>query len=190
LHFDINEQDLFANVGFGKIPINRIIKLFSKEKEQKHIKDEGKEGSLKLESVSNVLFGVAKCCMPIPGDPVMGVISKNAGIVIHHEKCPNLQYAIRNIPQKVVKIDWKNQDKLYTTRVRVIASDRPGILSEVSSAFTKSNINIVEASTKTNNLNIANMDFKVQLRNTKDLKRAFDEIKSIKGVESVKRVFG
>jgi RelA/SpoT family (p)ppGpp synthetase len=189
-HFDLNEQELFASVGFGKIPINRVIKLFSKEKEQKHIKDEGKEGSLKLESVSNVLFSVAKCCMPIPGDPVMGVISKNAGIVIHHEKCPNLQYAVRNIPQKVVKIDWKNQDKLYNTRVRVIASDRPGILSEVSSAFTKSNINIIEASTKTNNLNIANMDFKVQLKSVKDLKRAFDEIKSIKGVETIKRVFG
>ncbi len=190
IQFDTTDTEVFANVGFGKIPINRIIKIFSKEKEQRQIKDEGKEGSLKLENISNVLFSVAKCCMPIPGDPVLGIISKNAGIVIHHEKCPNLQYAIRNIPQKVVTIDWKSQDKLYTTRVRVIASDRPGILSEVSLAFTKSNINIVEASTKTNNLNIANMDFKIQLRNTKDLQRAFGEIKLIKGVESVKRVFG
>ena len=190
LQFDTNETELLASVGFGKIPINRIVKLFSKEKERKEIKDEGKEGSLKLENISNVLFSIAKCCMPIPGDPVLGVISKNAGIVIHHEKCPNLQYALRNIPQKVVKIDWKAQDKLYTTKVRVIASDRPGILSEVSSAFTKSNINILEASTKTDNLNIANMDFKIQLRSTKDLNRAFDEIKSIKGIESIKRVFG
>jgi len=187
---NMNPLDIYADVGFGKIPINRIIKLFSQEKEQKAVQEQDKGGSLRLGDISNVLFSIAKCCLPIPGDPVRGVISKTSGIVIHHEKCPNLQYALRNIPNKVVNIDWKTQDRLYSTRVRVLTSDRPGILSEVSSAFTKANINILEASTKTDNTNQATMDFRIQLKNTKDLNKAFEYISSVKGVESIKRIFG
>ncbi len=188
--FGMEEQEIFASIGFGKVPINKVIKLFSKEKEEKQIKTSEKEGTLSLNDISNVLFSVAKCCEPIPGDSVKGIITKNLGVVIHHEKCPNLQYALRNIPQKVLNINWKSQDKLYSTKLRVKAIDRPGILSEVSSAFTKSNINILEAATKTDNLNIANMNFKIQVKSTKDLEKAVGLIKSIAGVESVKRIFG
>lgn len=187
--FNIQQTELFASVGFGKIPINRIIKLLEYKQKPKYIKEDSQESSIKLANLSNILFDVAKCCKPIPGDPVLGIISKNAGIMIHHEKCPNIQYAIRNIPERVLKIDWHGNDKLYNTRVQIKAKDRPGILSEVSLAFTKSNINIIQANTKTDNLNIANMDFEIQLKNTKELEKAVYTIKSIQGVESVKRIF-
>ncbi len=190
-HYKISQKELFSLVGAGKIPINNIVKLFEDQKQQKIIKEDGSKGSyVKLNNLSNILFSVAKCCNPIPGDPVMGIVSKNAGIVLHHKSCPNLNYALRNIPDRVVNIDWQGKDKLYNTRVRIIAKDRPGILSEVSSAFTKANINIISASTKTDNLNIANMDFEIQLKDKKDLEKALYHIKSIQGVESVKRIFG
>ena len=80
-----------------------------------------------MEEIENVAYQLAKCCNPLPGDEVLGVVAKGKGLIIHLKGCPNLEHFLKHFPERVVHVDWENAQGKYPAIVRVWAKDRVGI---------------------------------------------------------------
>ena len=183
-----DEEDLLIALGSGRIPIERVISLISPKKREKTRREvpEGK-GEVSVEDLGSVLYDLGKCCNPVPGDEVYGVVTRGKGIVLHEKNCSNLKYLMENFPEKVLKVKWKPSGK-FRTRIRVRAKDRIGILSEITSKIAENDSNIWEAVTKTTGEE-AIMEFTIDVTDRKHLLRILRSIKTVEGVERCLRVY-
>ena len=186
-------EDLLQKVGEAKISPSKVIKtlLPSKEKEVKKNQSKTSGLSIEVDGINNILSKLASCCKPIPGDEIIGIISKGKGISIHLKDCPNIQKILENEPEKVIDVVWKTSDSgYYTANLRVISEDRPGLLADVTTAIAKTNANIQQANIKTRQDRKAINDFKIEVKDIEHLNKIISQIKKVKGVESVCRVKG
>ena len=186
-------EDLLQKVGEAKISPSKVIKtlLPSKEKEVKKNQSKTSGLSIEVDGINNILSKLASCCKPIPGDDIIGIISKGKGISIHLKDCPNIQKILENEPEKVIDVVWKTSDSgYYTANLRVISEDRPGLLADVTTAIAKTNANIQQANIKTRQDRKAINDFKIEVKDIEHLNKIISQIKKVKGVESVCRVKG
>ena len=100
---------------------------------------------IEIEGLADVLVRLAKCCKPVPGDPILGYISLGRGITIHREDCPNAR-ALKKNPERFTPVSWggANQQS-FRVEIAVDAWDRPHLLEDLSRAFAESGVNIVSA---------------------------------------------
>ena len=180
------EEELLLALGKRRISSANLIKLiFSKKREEK----EEKSGNsvVFLEDLSNVKHEIARCCKPIPGDRILGVITRVKGLVLHEAGCPNLKNVLRLNPQKVKEVQLQASG-YFQTDIRVIASDRIGLLSDITRAISESGSNIVSSKTNTKE-GKAVMDFTIEVKNRKHLEEITKKIKSVEGVSVCKRLY-
>ncbi|NPA51575.1 MAG: bifunctional (p)ppGpp synthetase/guanosine-3',5'-bis(diphosphate) 3'-pyrophosphohydrolase [Aquificae bacterium] len=192
-------DDLLLQVGEGKLSPVKVVKalktkyeksLPAQKEEQTPQKKKECEGCIEVDGISNVLSTIAKCCYPVPGDDIIGIIVKKRGISIHSKDCPNIQRILKEEPERVIEVIWKsNPDKaVYPVYLRVISEDRPGLLADVTKeiANTKTNISSVNArATKTGK---AVNEFRFNVKNKEHLDQIISNIKKVKGVLSVDRI--
>jgi GTP diphosphokinase / guanosine-3',5'-bis(diphosphate) 3'-diphosphatase len=137
---------------------------------------------------SNILYSYAKCCNPIPGDPVIGYITVGEGIKIHRKTCQNLLKVTEKDSSKLVTVKWpETEDDLFVAGLTVMGEDSPGILNEISHAIVSyQNTNI-----KSLNINTTDSLFEGSImlfvHNLDHLSRIIDRLKKVKGIYSVER---
>ncbi len=182
----VSEEDILINIAKGKLSIKQIINLLAPS--EKKVKEEKPEGSLSIEDLKNVLYSVADCCKPVAGDKVYGVLTRLKGVVIHHEECPNLKYIKAKFPEKVLEVSWNAKGK-FKARLKVLAKDRMGILSEITSVISEKGANIREAKAKSLTTGIALMDFIIDVRDKDHLNSIISAIREVENVEECDRVF-
>jgi (p)ppGpp synthase/HD superfamily hydrolase len=137
---------------------------------------------------SGLLYSYAKCCNPIPGDPVIGYITIGEGIKIHRKTCNNLLKISEKDPSKLVGVQWpQSENSLFVGGLSVLGEDSPGILNDLSHAIVSyQNTNIKSININTNDSTFeGNVTMYVQ--NIEHLNRIIERIKKIKGVYSVER---
>ena len=189
-----NFEDLVVAIGDGKISLNKVLKVLQgkeEEKTKKTVKQKtNTEGVIEVDGISNLLCHTAKCCKPIPGDEIVGIITKGKGITIHIKDCPNANRIINEHPEKKVDIKWREDlsGASYNVALRVISDDRPGILAEVSSAIASQKSNISNANIRTRADGKAINDFVISIKNKEHLDKVISSIKSIKGVDEAFRL--
>jgi GTP pyrophosphokinase/guanosine-3',5'-bis(diphosphate) 3'-pyrophosphohydrolase len=183
-----DEEDLLIALGSGRIPPERVISLIAPRRKEKVQREVPKgRGEVSVEDLRSVLYELGRCCNPVPGDEVYGVVTKGKGIVLHEKNCSNLRYLMEHFPEKVMKVRWKPSGK-FKTRIRVRARDRIGILSEITSKIAENDSNIWEAVTKTTGEE-AVMDFTIDVTDRRHLMSILKAIKTVEGVESCVRVY-
>jgi GTP pyrophosphokinase len=198
-----NEGDLFAAVGYGKISPRQVISKIlppeevqnwkeleeiKEKKPEKELKPKAEEG-IKIAGVEDVLVKFAKCCNPLPGDEIIGFITRGRGISIHTADCPNVEHLLYDSERKI-KVEWdKKQQGSHQVKIMVlIGRDRPGVLAEISSAISSTNINIAEAEVKVTEERMGRNTFVLEVSDLKQLQAAISAIKKIDGVIGVERV--
>ena len=131
-----------------------------------------------------VRFG--KCCDPIPGDEIMGFVSRGRGITVHKSDCPNIQGAE---PDRLVELEWNIKEKhTYPVHIRVICKDKKGALAEISSVIASSDVNISQAHVDTKeDMNVV-FDFRVDVSDLNQFNKVVSAIKRIKNVQTVERI--
>ena len=180
-------EELLLALGSGKLDPKKLLSLlFGKSKEKKT--EEEERGQVSLEGLKDIMFLISKCCRPVPGDEVYGVVSKGKGIVVHEKNCPNLRYLREHFPEKVFKVDLKSGGK-FKTRIRVKAKDRIGMLSDISRSIADKGSNIWEAVTKASADGSAILDFTIDVTSKKQLEEIMESIKAVEGVESCRRLY-
>lgn len=199
LKFENNKQ-FYRAVAQGKINLEEVLTA-TKEKEKK----EEKTPVLEFENFANIarkdaggvlvegrdhgiLYSYAKCCNPIPGDPVIGYITVGEGIKIHRKTCTNLLNLSLKDESKLVPVQWpQNEDSLFVAGITVMGEDAPGLLNEISHAIVSyQNTNI-----KSININTSNSTFEgsvtLYVHNLDHLSRIMERLKKVKSVFSVER---
>ncbi|MFQ5960120.1 MAG: RelA/SpoT family protein [Candidatus Methylomirabilales bacterium] len=199
-HYKIgNEEELYAAIGFGRIsPRKAVLKLLPSEQAQAIAEEEGKarkprtkaaEEGIKIEGVDDILVHFAKCCHPLPGDEIIGFITRGRGVSIHTADCPNMG-AFRYDPERQTRVYWDERVKIaHQVKIRVtIAEDRPGLLAEISTAISSTNANITQAEIKVTEEKRGLNNFVLEVFDLKQLQEAIQAIRRVRGVMRVERI--
>ena len=144
---------------------------------------------IKVEGIDNLLIRFSKCCNPVPGDEIVGFITRGRGISIHCKDCPNVLKAGEK--ERLLKVYWQtDSDISYPVAIEITAMDRPNLLAEVMHAVSESKVNItaVNGRTTRDKIFIVNMTFVV--RDLEHLEHIINKIKRVKDVFSVRRYAG
>jgi len=140
-----------------------------------------------VEGVTDVMLRLAKCCRPVPGDPIVGYISLGRGITIHRDDCPNVA-ALRKDPERFVSVHWEGDHaQAFKVELQIDAWDRHRLLEELSRTFAEAGINIIEARCLVNTPMVSNR-FVVEVGDTQALKATVGRLRNIEGVFDAYRV--
>jgi len=149
----------------------------------------GKAGSygIRVDGVEDVLVRLAKCCRPVPGDPIVGYVSLGRGITIHRDDCPNT-VALRKDPERFVRVHWEGDHQTaFRVELQVDAWDRHRLLEDLSRTFAEAGLNIVEARCIVSSPMVQNR-FVVEVPDTQGLKQAVQRLRNIDGVFDAYRI--
>ncbi len=194
-------DDLIAAVGYGKVTVNQIIGKILPQERLEQLEEEQKEGRLKhfikkitrgpkdallIKGIDNVMVRYAGCCNPLPGDKVVGFITRGRGVTIHTSDCQN---AMDDDPNRRVEVEWDStKEYTYPVRIRVYSEDKKGMLAEISNSFSSYEANIKNAKVDTTDDNKAIGTFEVEIRDLNHLKKVIKGLEKIKGVNRVERI--
>lgn len=193
-------DDLLSAVGYGKISVRKILTRIQPEREaaapipdsplqrifQEATKKNRERQVVTVKGVDDILVRFARCCSPVPGDPVVGFITRGRGISVHSRKCPKV---FDTDPHRLVDIDWdttKKADRII--KVRVTCDDRPGLLADMSRVIRDLNTNISRATVGTTKDKKAVCNFAVAIQDLGHLSKIISALEGVEGVISVQRV--
>ncbi len=184
-------DDLFAALGYGETTLNKIInKLKKPEKktpETSFHTTKKKKSEKDIIGLEGLMYSFARCCSPIPGEPIVGVVTKSKGVSVHRIDCKTLE----NVPpERMMDIRWSGDHttKTYSTTIRVETAEKMGLLKDIISAVSDNNTNINYANVKSKNNKIGIIELGIELNNIDTLKKVINSIQSIPDVYSVKRI--
>ena len=191
-------DDLIAGVGYGKVTPLQVVRYFVPKSELKEPKEsivdklkerirrpKPKSGIL-VKGVDNVLVRYGKCCSPLPGDPVVGYITRGQGITVHRTTCIQ---ALNMDSARQIELQWApDADELYPVKIHVFCQDKMGLLASITAALSEVEANILDASVKTRADMRAECYFTISVSGAAHLDRIIKSIKKIKHVISVSRI--
>jgi len=189
-------DDLLAAIGYGKVSAHLVANKLAPEKvhlEPLPRKVTGRSqkissGSMKISGMDNMLIHLSKCCNPVPGDKVIGFITRGRGVSIHTSDCPNIGELTFD-KERLVDVSWGDfKPSAHAVKIAVRSEDRPGILASVSSSISASEANITHAEVTVNENREALLLFTIDVSDIEHLNRVIGNIESISGVMQVKRV--
>ena len=192
-------DDLLAGLGFGKTSAQTVIARFAPSdtmadaqtaKTAKPPKGRSESG-VTVKGIDDVLARFAKCCGPVPGDPIVGFITRGRGITVHTRDCPNLATGSVD-SERTVAVDWDVAEKsALPVRIAVhIGKDRPGLLADISTAISSRHVNIVKAEVTVTEDRKGFNHFTVEVADLDQLQGVMGAIRSVKDVIGVERVRG
>lgn len=204
-----NIEDLYASIGIGQITASSFIARLKEEnisEKEKHsqetinksIDDHIQKSDKKVlnnsygvtvKGLNNIMVRFAKCCNPVPGDEILGYITKGRGVSVHRADCSNLKALINYDEEKVVEVTWgKAKGAGYVAEIQVKAEDRIGILSDIMIIITDANLPLNALNAKSSKANIAIVNIKVKIDSIEQLKELMRKIRRLKGVMDVYRM--
>jgi GTP diphosphokinase / guanosine-3',5'-bis(diphosphate) 3'-diphosphatase len=141
-----------------------------------------------VEGIEDVMLRLAKCCRPVPGDPIVGYISLGKGITIHHESCSNARALMKN-PERFTKVAWDSDGSSSSFRVEIEIDgwDRTRLLEDLSRCFAETGINILEARCTVVHPMVKNR-FVVEVGDTHALKTCIQRLRNIESVFDAYRI--
>ncbi|UCC66041.1 MAG: bifunctional (p)ppGpp synthetase/guanosine-3',5'-bis(diphosphate) 3'-pyrophosphohydrolase, partial [Deltaproteobacteria bacterium] len=197
-----NEEELLASIGYGKITTQQVIGRLAPEKVKIDEKKEGEgrlervikkmtsrsKGLVKIDGIDDLLVRFGGCCDPLPGDKIVGFITRGRGVTVHTMDCIN---ALAVDPRRRIEVRWALEgDSTFPTRIRVYSTDKRGMLAAISSSISGNGVNITGAQIKTSSDGNAVSTFDIEIGNVKQLKKVIDSLQKIKGVMRVERIRG
>lgn len=193
-------DDLIAAVGYGKVSPRSLVGWFLPTPQTPLVEEtstlpqvrqlRGKPRSFKsgvtVRGVDEVLVHFAKCCQPLPGDKILGFITRGRGVTVHARDCGNIQLFD---PDRVIPVEW-NEDRnaVHSARLRVLCNDRKGILAALASTLSQADINITHAQVDTTPDKKAVCTFEVEVSDLKQLEGALSAIRRVQDVLTAERV--
>jgi len=140
-----------------------------------------------VKGADDVWVKLARCCTPVPGDPIIGFVTRGKGITIHRQSCSNIARMMATSPERMITADWgAPRDEVFPVDIEVEAIDRQGLLRDISEVFSREKINVTAVNTLSKNMQ-ARMFFVIEVRSLEQLKRALQLVEEVKGVLSAGR---
>lgn len=208
-----NEDDLFAGIGFGEVSVqtvaNRLTDKARREIEKQKMQQEAfeqttekiqrkdtqkmsikHENGVIIEGVNNLLIRLSRCCNPVPGDEIVGYITKGRGISVHRKDCPNVKVQ-QDQQTRLIDVEWEdtgNSKQQYDTELVVEGYNRNGLLNEVLNVINSITKSLNSVNGKVDSNKIATITVNIGIHNTEQLEFIVKKINQIPDVYSVRRV--
>jgi len=202
-------DDLYNALGYGGILTNQVIPkvkekyLKEQKEEQAKLKTEVEkfedlppkkkepkrnDTGIVVKGIEDILVRFAKCCNPVPGDEIIGYITRGRGVTIHRADCPNFEKT-EEAKNRFIEVEWiSDKGTTYQTNIQIVASDRRGLLSEVTVIVNDMNMFATSISAKIDKKGIAIINLSIEISDIEELDRLIRKIKSVEDVIEVKRV--
>ncbi len=204
-----SEEDMYVAVGFGGITAaqiaTRLTEKFRKQKQeaidnetlletfaetkQPRIRPRKSDSGVRVKGVDNLLIRLSKCCNPVPGDEIVGFITKGRGVSIHRTNCPNVQ--TEEAKERLIEVEWiadGDSNKNYHVDIEITGYDRKGLLNEVLQAIAESKTDIQSVTGRTDRNKMTTVNMTILIHNVNHLQKVVDRIKRIHDIYSVRRV--
>ncbi len=196
-------DDMYASVGFGGITaskiISRILEEYRKDHKEENIEKKIEELTEKrnvpkpsksgvvVKGIDNCLVKLSRCCNPVPGDKIVGYITKGRGVSVHRADCVNVKQLVSD-ENRMIDVYWYSQAKTkYHVAIEVFANDRKGLLADIIQQLDKAKATILEISSKVNQERIAITDIVIEIENVEDLNKTMKILRDVDSVYDVKR---
>lgn len=193
------ETELLASIGYGTIAASSVLnRIKPAAKTTTGIQVGGKKSDdRKLQILAggldaeNVLFRRSRCCLPIPGDDVIGYVTRGRGMALHRRECPNaVQYLMRETDRCTAVEYVGNDGQVYQVYLRIESLDRRGLLGDVGSIFAENKTNITAVKTQSHRNKTATLDLSIEVRNTEHLATIIQKVYSLGDIMAVHRSNG
>ncbi len=202
-----NVEDLYSSLGYGGTMLSKVldllVKFYDEEKQAelkklKEIKNyehkpskkkSENTGGISIKGVDNLLIRLAKCCNPVPGDNIVGFITKGRGVSVHRADCPNITSLPEEERARFIDVEWDidKQQATFETEVAIVGEDRKGLFSDLSKICEDMDVHITGVMGKSNNDNTASITLTVQISNVNQISQLISRFKSLMGVIDVYR---
>jgi GTP diphosphokinase / guanosine-3',5'-bis(diphosphate) 3'-diphosphatase len=194
-------DDLYSRIGFGKTePRNVLERVVGLEKMAESpekpsrlrqavnkILPFGTSGPLTIKGHGDLLAYLAKCCNPLPGEEIVGYITRGRGVSVHRIDCPNVQNLLYN-PEREIEVQWdQGKNEVYQVSLLIETEDQQGMLARLTEAITRAGSNITQIEAETHETGRASIGVVCQLRDRKHLDKLLREVRAISGVIRVGR---
>ncbi|TFZ39542.1 bifunctional (p)ppGpp synthetase/guanosine-3',5'-bis(diphosphate) 3'-pyrophosphohydrolase [Soehngenia longivitae] len=201
----VSVEDLYASIGYGNISVNQVINKLKDQHgdifkpneadliEQKIQKSENKSRKksnqgVRLEGVDNIKIKFAKCCNPLPGDDIIGFITKGRGVSIHRTDCPNLK-SIMSERERLINVYWDTEKSTsYQAEIKVKAQDREGLLADITSKLNELDAGLLSLNAKKAKDKTVAIRIVLEIKNKDELNELIKKLKRIKNIQEVYRV--
>ncbi|MCG7336948.1 bifunctional (p)ppGpp synthetase/guanosine-3',5'-bis(diphosphate) 3'-pyrophosphohydrolase [Sporosarcina sp. ACRSM] len=203
-----SEEDMYAAVGFSGITaqqvVNRLAEKMRREREKQDTIDKivseinsasstkMTESGVIVKGIENLLIRLSKCCNPVPGDQIVGFITKGRGVSVHRSDCPNITTCENEEDDRLIDVEWavgpSTSKKEFHVDIEVSAFDRQGVLNEVMMVIADMKTPIVAVNGKMDRDKIARIHLTIKITDIAHLHRIVDRIKQIRDIYSVQRV--
>jgi GTP pyrophosphokinase len=190
-------EDLYVSIGYGKMSARQVANRLAPEKTAKAeevelpkvVKTPGdKRGSvITIKGIDNVLYHVAKCCFPVPGDRIVGFITKGKGVTIHRKECNNLERLAVD-SERLIDVEWsRDSDVTSPTRLYIESIDKPGMLANLSALISSAGVNISSLKANSTHDKRALFDLTLDIKNRNQLINLVNKISQMDGILNVRR---
>ncbi len=194
-----SSESLFAGIGIGKLSTFHVLeKLLPKEnlegKKPKEetlvkLKENKPENSIKLQCLNeNIMIRLGKCCHPLPGEPIVGYMTRGRGVTVHHIDCPSVSRVIDD-SERLLGVEWDTGSKtIYQAHIAIVAADNPGIFASIGTAFAEGGINLTRANVQQGAHKRAYFDLSIEIHDVEHLNQTLDKIRQVEGVIYLERM--
>jgi GTP pyrophosphokinase len=199
----VSVDELIIQVGYGKVTAQQVLEKalpeitkHEKEPEKKpesmlksllrKVTRRSTSSGIKVAGENDILVRFAKCCSPLPGDPVVGFITRGRGVTVHRRDCDK---GLDLDPERRIEVEWDGNGKTqHEVAIQVLCADKPGLLAHISQSFSEQGVNISQAHCRATEDGRAVNTFHASVRDLDQLKSVIRSLSRIKGVFSVDRV--
>ena len=199
-----NTDDMYASIGFGGITagkvVARILEEYKKEHNeaniekkieqltsQKLVEDKSYNAGVIVKGIDNCLVKLSKCCNPVPGDDIVGYITKGRGVSIHRKDCTNIKSLISE-ENRMIDVVWsKNEEKAYDVTIEIYANDRTGLLADLITAINSIKTKLIAINARTTKEKMVIAEVTVEVENIEELNKVLKTLRKVDSVYEVKR---
>lgn len=192
-----SEDDLLAAVGFGHVAAGTVANKLRPQEPPKHQpvivgapKRSGKKGlAVALDGAKNLMITRARCCAPLPGEEVVGYVSRGKGVSLHSANCPNVAAYRQSEPERLVNVNWNDPGaETYPADIVIRVNDRVGVLSDITALFSEAKTNIVGARLKALSDKTARIEMTIEVSSFAALNALLAKVGNLTDVIQIERV--
>jgi len=186
-----NLDDFLAAIGYGGVTRHQIaLKLAAEQEQPKEVTrvtpSKPSVSAVRVLGVGDLLTHLAQCCHPVPGDEIIGYVTRSRGVVIHRQDCYNVSH--QDEPERLIDVEWGQVDSLYPVSIQVEAWDRLGLIRDITTVIAEEKVNITTMSSNHHDDHTVTENFTIETEGLAKLSRLLVKVEGVRGVINVTRV--